>query len=265
MYVIFGKKTIAALLSAAVLLTAVVVSGAGIRDSLSVSTAADANWGLSYPREGETPTGNAGAQELKKYNAVFTGDTSKKRIYLTFDAGYENGCTADILDVLKKHDAPGAFFLVGNFIETSPELVKRMVSEGHIVGNHTMTHPDMSQIADEKGFRSEIEGLEELFEKTTGTSMKKFYRPPRGKYSEDNLAMAKKLGYKTVFWSLAYVDWYNDDQPTKEEAFEKLIPRIHNGAIVLLHSTSETNRNILDELLTKWESMGYSFGSIEEL
>ena len=102
MYVIFGKKTIAALLSAAVLLTAVVVSGAGIRDSLSVSTAADANWGLSYPREGETPTGNAGAQELKKYNAVFTGDTSKKRIYLTFDAGYENGCTADILDVLKK-------------------------------------------------------------------------------------------------------------------------------------------------------------------
>ena len=95
--------------------------------------------------------------------------------------------------------------------------------------------------------------------------MKKFYRPPQGKFSTDNLTMAKKLGYKTIFWSLAYVDWYNDDQPTKQEAFDKLIPRIHNGAIVLLHSTSETNRNILDELLTKWEGLGFSFGSIDEL
>ena len=110
-----------------------------------------------------------------------------------------------------------------------------------------------------------VNKLEELFRKTTGQQMKKFYRPPQGKFSTDNLTMAKKLGYKTIFWSLAYVDWYNDDQPTKQEAFDKLIPRIHNGAIVLLHSTSETNRNILDELLTKWEGLGFSFGSIDEL
>ncbi len=265
LYVIFGKKSIAALLSAAVLMTAVLISGAGIRDNASVSTSAEVNWGLSYQNEGSPPTGNASAEELKKYNAVFTGDTSAKKIYLTFDAGYENGFTADILDILKKHKAPAAFFLVGNFIETSPDLVRRMVSEGHIVGNHTYTHPDMSQISDEKSFSGELCKLEELFRKTTGQQMKKFYRPPQGKFSTDNLTMAKKLGYKTIFWSLAYVDWYNDDQPTKQEAFDKLIPRIHNGAIVLLHSTSETNRNILDELLTKWEGLGFSFGSIDEL
>ena len=155
--------------------------------------------------------------------------------------------------------------MVGNFIETQPELVKQMVSEGHIVGNHTMTHPDMGAISDEASFRKEIEGLETLFEETTGQKMQKFYRPPQGKYSEENLKMAQKLGYTTVFWSLAYADWMNDQQPTHEEAFDKLLPRIHNGAIVLLHSTSQTNCEILDELLTKWEDMGYKFGKLSDI
>ena len=110
-----------------------------------------------------------------------------------------------------------------------------------------------------------IEDLEKLYKDVTGQSMKKYYRPPQGKYSPENLSMAKKLGYKTIFWSLAYVDWYNDDQPSEDEAFSKLIPRIHSGAIVLLHSTSETNSKILDELLTKWEKLGYSFGTLDEL
>ena len=181
------------------------------------------------------------------------------------DAGYENGFTPHILDVLKKHKVKAAFFLVGNFIKTSPELVRRIVSEGHTVGNHTMTHPDMSAISDEDSFRKEITELEKLYKDVTGQSMKKYYRPPQGKYSPENLSMAKKLGYKTIFWSLAYVDWYNDDQPSEDEAFSKLIPRIHSGAIVLLHSTSETNSTILDELLTKWEKLGYSFGTLDEL
>lgn len=266
MYVIFGKKTVAALLSAAVLLTAAVISGTGLRDNAAVLTAAeDANWGLSYQSEGTAPVGNASAEELKKYDALYVGDTSEKKIYLTFDAGYENGFTTHILDVLKKHNVKAAFFLVGNYIETSPELVKRMVSEGHTVGNHTMTHPDMSKISDENSFINELSGLEDLYKQATGQEMSKFYRPPQGKFSIENLKMAKKLGYKTVFWSLAYVDWYNDDQPTKEDAFSKLIPRIHDGAVVLLHSTSKTNSEILDELLTKWESMGYKFGTLEEL
>lgn len=190
---------------------------------------------------------------------------AQKTIYLTFDAGYENGCTPAILDALKKHNAPACFFVVGNFIDTAPELVKRMAAEGHIVGNHTLHHPDMSGIADKSAFAAELNGLEEKYTALTGQPMQKFYRPPQGKFSEENLRQAQELGYTTVFWSLAYVDWYTDNQPTDEQAFSKLLPRIHNGAIVLLHSTSETNARILDELLTKWESAGYQFGSLAEL
>ena len=140
-----------------------------------------------------------------------------------------------------------------------------MVSEGHTVGNHTYSHPDMSAISTEDAFREELSKLEDEYKSVTGKEMLKYYRPPQGKYSEANLKMAKDLGYRTIFWSLAYVDWYESDQPTKEEAFNKLIPRVHPGAIVLLHSTSKTNAEILDELLTKWEKMGYKFKSITEL
>ena len=224
-----------------------------------------ASWGLSFRQEGNAPIGPASARELARYNSVYLGDTSQKVLYLTFDAGFENGCTGQILDTLQKHNAPAAFFLVGNYLKTEPDLVRRMVEEGHIVGNHTMSHPDMSRIADETAFRKELEGLESLYREITGQEMKKFYRPPQGVYSQQNLVLASKLGYQTVFWSLAYVDWNQNSQPTKEQAFGKLLPRTHNGAVVLLHSTSQTNAQILDELLTKWESMGYRFASIEEL
>lgn len=223
------------------------------------------SWGLSFQKEGQAPVGNASAQALEAYNAKFIGDTSQQVIYLTFDAGYENGCTAQILDVLQAHQVSAAFFLVGNYIEQNPELVRRMVQEGHIVGNHTYHHYDMSKISDQAAFAEELESLEQLYYETTGCQMSKYYRPPQGVYSESNLQMAKDMGYRTVFWSLAYMDWVNDDQPTASEAFSKLIPRIHNGAVVLLHSTSQTNAKILDELLTRWEGLGYHFGTLEEL
>ena len=222
-------------------------------------------WGLSYRTEGKPPEGPASSAQLSQYDAVYLGNTAEKVIYLTFDAGYENGCTAKILDALKKHNAPAAFFLVGNYLEKNPDLVRRMVSEGHIVGNHTMHHPDMSKISERATFEKELLDLEALFTEITGQKMSKYYRPPQGTYSESNLKMAKELGYKTVFWSLAYVDWNNDKQPTAEQAYAKLLPRIHDGAIVLLHSTSQTNAQILDDLLTKWEEMGYRFASLEEL
>ena len=154
---------------------------------------------------------------------------------------------------------------MGNYIERNADLVRRMVQEGHIVGNHTMHHPDMSKITDRAAFAKELQDLENLFRETTGEELPKYYRPPQGNYSEPNLKMAQELGYKTVFWSLAYVDWNNDAQPTKEQAFSKLLPRTHPGAVVLLHSTSQTNAEILDELLTKWKEDGYSFGTVEEL
>ena len=223
------------------------------------------SWGLSFRSEGSAPIGNAGADQLRQFDTVYLGDTSEKVIYLTFDAGYENGCTTKILDVLQKHQVKAAFFLVGNYIEKNEDLVRRMVKEGHIVGNHTMHHYDMSKLSDKASFTRELTDLEALYKTATGVDIPKFYRPPQGIYSEENLRMAKELGYKTVFWSLAYVDWNNDAQPSREQAFSKLLPRIHNGAVVLLHSTSQTNAEILDELLTKWEEMGYHFASIEEL
>ena len=227
--------------------------------------ASAADWGLSFPTEGESPVGNATVEELAEYDAHYLGDTSKKVIYLTFDCGYENGYTEPILDALKKHNAPAAFFVVGNMIESAPDIIRRMAAEGHIVGNHTFHHPDMSAIADAAAFRQELESLSALYQKTTGQEMPMFYRPPQGKYSTENLKLAHELGYKTVFWSLAYVDWYVDDQPTAEEAYAKLLPRIHDGAIVLLHSTSRTNAEILDDLLTKWEELGYTFAPLTEL
>lgn len=223
------------------------------------------NWGLGFGTEGTQPSGTASSDKLKEYNAYYVGDAGEKKIYLTFDCGYENGNTSQILDALKKHDAPATFFVVGHFLESAPEMVKRMVEEGHTVGNHTYHHYDMSKISDPAVFQKEMDDVRTLFQETTGTEMAMYYRPPQGKYSETNLQMAKDLGYSTFFWSLAYVDWYQDKQPSKEEAFEKLLGRIHPGAIVLLHSTSSTNASILDELLTKWEEMGYTFGTLEEL
>ena len=223
------------------------------------------NWGLSFQTEGEAPVGNASVADLAQYDAYYLGDTSKKVIYLTFDCGYENGYTEKILDALKKHQAPAAFFLVGNMIETAPDIICRMVEEGHIVGNHTYHHPDMSAISEQAAFQKELDDLAALFQETTGQELPKFYRPPQGKYSEENLKQAQALGYKTILWSLAYVDWYVDDQPTAEQAYAKLLPRIHDGAIVLLHSTSKTNADILDDLLTKWEDMGYTFASLYDL
>ena len=223
------------------------------------------NWGLGFGESGTQPTGNATPEELRKYNTYFIGNGDDKVIYLTFDCGYENGNTEKILEALKKNDVKATFFVVGRFLETSPDLVRKMVEEGHTVGNHTYHHPDMSEIADVSSFQKEVEDVKLLYEEITDKEMVKFYRPPQGKYSESNLKMAKELGYYTFFWSLAYVDWDPDNQPTKEEAFEKLTGRIHPGAIVLLHNTSKTNGEILDELLTKWEEMGYHFGTLDEL
>ena len=227
--------------------------------------AAAADWGLSFQTEGAAPIGNATVEDLAKYDAYYLGDTSQKVIYLTFDCGYENGYTEQILDALKKHNAPAAFFVVGNMIESAPDIIRRMAADGHIVGNHTCHHPDMSAISNQAAFQKELDSLAALYKEAVGEDLPMYYRPPQGKYSTENLKQAQALGYKTVFWSLAYVDWYVDKQPTAEQAYAKLLPRIHDGAIVLLHSTSKTNAEILDDLLTKWEDMGYTFASLDQL
>ena len=248
-----------------ILLLAIALTVLGVVRVFVDSAVQTGAWGLSFRQEGTAPIGNAGADQLRQFDAVYLGDTRQKRLYLTFDAGYENGSTEKILDTLKAHQVPAAFFLVGNYIQRNADLVRRMVAEGHIVGNQTMHHYDMSKLSDKAAFSKELTDLEDLFRETTGKELPKYYRPPQGIYSQENLMIAKELGYKTVFWSLAYVDWNNDKQPTREQAFSKLLPRTHPGAVILLHSTSKTNAEILDDLLTHWEQEGYTFGTVEEL
>ena len=223
------------------------------------------NWGLSFPEEGTLPTANASIEELKQYDAYYAQDTDEKNFIFDLDCGYENGATPAILDALKKHQAPAAFFVVGNFVRDNPDLIRRMTEEGHTVANHTLSHPDMSKISSVENFQKELSGVESLYKEITGTDMIKYYRPPQGIYSTENLKMAQQLGYQTFFWSLAYVDWQQDDQPTHEEAFDKLLSRVHPGAVVLLHNTSKTNGEIMEELLSKWEEMGYTFRPLSDL
>ena len=256
------------LLGAVAACLAMVVGAVGMtlaQPSVAAVPTAAGNWGLSFRQEGAPPVGNATAEELASHNAYYVGDTTQKRIYLTFDAGYENGYTPTLLDVLKRQEVPAAFFVVGHYLESAPDLVRRMAEEGHIVANHTYSHPDLSAIADQDAFLHELTRVEEKYRAVTGEEMLKCYRPPQGKYSEQNLEMACAAGYRTVFWSLAYVDWEVNRQPTREQALEKLTGRIHPGAVVLLHSTSATNAAVLEEVILKWKEMGYTFGAVTEL
>lgn len=223
------------------------------------------DWGLGFSEPGTQPKGNVPVDEMKEYDAYYMGANDSKKIYLTFDCGYENGNTPQILDALAKHNASATFFVVGHYLESAPELVKRMVSDGHTVGNHTYHHPDMSAISDITSFQKELQSVSDKFKELTGTDMPMYYRPPQGKYNKVNLGMAKELGYKTIFWSLAYADWDQNNQPSADAALSKLTERIHPGAVVLLHNTSSTNAAILDTLLGKWEEMGYSYGTLDEL
>ena len=243
-------------------LSSKILAGGGTGSSGKLAEAAG-NWGLSFREDGKPPVADVSAKELEKWNAWYIKDTEDKVLYLTFDAGYENGNTPAILDALKKHNAPACFFIVGHYLKSSPDLVRRMVDEGHLVGNHSFNHPDMSSLGRDK-FAQELTDLESLYLETFGKEMPKLYRPPQGKFSEGSLKLAKELGYQTFFWSLAYVDWDVDKQPSREDALDKLTRRVHPGAVVLLHVTSKANGEIMDEILTKWEEMGYSFKSLTE-
>lgn len=207
---------------------------------------------------------------IEKYNGYYIdknhGDAcNDKVVYLTFDAGYENGNVCKILDIMKAEDVKGAFFILAHLVEKETELVRRMADEGHTVCNHTAKHKNMSLIEDPEKFRSELESLEKLYLEKTGYTMSKYYRPPEGKFSELNLKMANDLGYKTVFWSFAYADWDNDHQMSAEAAKNKILSNIHNGAVLLLHPTSSANVNVLGSVIKTLKKEGYRFGTLDEL
>jgi peptidoglycan-N-acetylmuramic acid deacetylase len=232
--------------------------------SASASATPIKDWGVSYQKDGSHPIGNASKEFLAQYDSYYVGAEDEKVLYLTFDAGYENGYTSQILDTLQTHKVPAAFFLVAHYISSSPDLVNRMVQEGHLVCNHTASHPDMSKITELAAFQKELEKNESIFFQATSKPMAKYYRPPAGKVSETNLQQAQQLGYATIFWSLAYADWDNNNQPSPENALKTLIPRVHNGAVILLHSTSKTNAHILGDLLRAWKNEGYRFESLDQ-
>lgn len=234
-------------------------------DSGSIPVSADGNWGLGFPSPGQTPIGNASADALKTFDAFYVGDTSKPVIYLTFDAGYENGNVVKILDTLKEKNVRGAFFILGNLVTSSTELVKRMGDEGHLVCNHTYRHRDMSKFTDKAEFAAELASLEEAYRKATGRELSKYYRPPEGRFSERNLEFAADLGYSTIFWSFAYADWDNNKQPAEDYAMQKIMSNVHNGAVILLHPTSSTNAAILARVIDTLRGEGYRFGTLDEL
>lgn len=203
---------------------------------------------------------------IDNYGVMYLGNPGEKAIYLTFDAGFDNGYHTPILDTLKKHHVPAAFFVDGNFVKTKPDLVNRIIDEGHILGNHSLNHPDITKKTDFEEYKKQLLGWEELVDKATnGKEIPKFFRPPMGKFSELSLSNDQKLGYKTVFWSLAYADWDQNKQPDPEYAKRLLKDRMHNGCILLLHSTSKTNAMILDDLITELLAAGYRFESLTTL
>ncbi|MDR1773703.1 MAG: delta-lactam-biosynthetic de-N-acetylase [Clostridioides sp.] len=223
------------------------------------------SWYFNPREDGKQPLPIQEASFFNKYNAYFAGDANDKKIYLTFDAGYESGNTEKILDTLKKHNVKANFFVVKDYIDKNPDIVKRMADEGHLVGNHSVTHPSMASISDVDKFNAEILDVADAYKKVTGKEMPKFFRPPMGKFSERSLKYTQDLGYKTIFWSFAYVDWYNDKQPSHEFAKEKIYSRTHPGEIALLHPNSTTNTEILDEVLTHWEDEGYKLDTLDNL
>ena len=263
MFVCIGKKTSRRRL-ALILRVAVAAVAAGGAKQPRIQRAASYEWGLHFEKEGRMPVPNRPDSEINRYRAYFHGNADKKVIYLTFDSGYENGYTRQILDALKKHDAPAAFFLVGPYIREQTELINRMIAEGHTVGNHSYSHPDM-RTKNKEEFLNELNKTRRVYKEVTGLDMEPYYRPPEGKFTTENLKWASEAGYVTVLWGSAYVDWNVDDQPSEEYAFDKIARRTFDGTIFLLHSTSETNARILDRQLTKWEEQGYTFGDIKTL
>jgi len=201
---------------------------------------------------------------ISKYDGYYLGK-DEKVIYLTFDVGYENGNVEKTLDILKFHNVPSAFFILSNIVDQNPELVKRMSDEGHLICNHTSKHPNMTKITDKARFKNELESLENFCYEKTELNISKYFRPPEGCFNEKTLQFAKELGYKTVFWSIAYADWDNNNQMSQEKAKDKILSNIHNGAIILLHPTSNTNVEILGDIITKLKNQGYRFGTLDEL
>lgn len=249
-----------------VLLCALIINKEGTEDIIETSSALSnekIGWGIKRNDNHTQP--DLGAKNkllIERYNGIAMGNNEEKAVYLTFDSGYEAGYTEKILDILKEKNVTATFFITAHYLNTAPELVKRMIDEGHIVGNHTVNHKSMPEISDEE-IKKELMILNQsLYEKFEYEM--KYMRPPKGEFSERTLNVTESLGFKTVMWSFAYVDWEENNQPAKEEAIHKIISNLHNGEVMLLHSTSKTNSEVLGDVIDKAREARFEFKSLDE-
>jgi peptidoglycan-N-acetylmuramic acid deacetylase len=224
------------------------------------------HFGFKKSKNGDLPSI---AQErfndaVKKNEAIFLGDTATKELYLTFDNGYENGFTPKILDVLKEKKVPAIFFVTGHYIKDQPELLKRMVSEGHLIGNHSWSHPDMSQLTQQQ-IKDELDKVKHEVTKVTGQQDMAYLRPPRGIFNSRTLTVSRDLGYTSVFWSVAYKDWDTKKQKGADYAHQQVMAQLHPGAVILLHSVSKDNTDALARIIDDARAQGYEFKSLKEL
>ena len=219
-------------------------------------------------RKNETPGFPKSASELDTHSCYYIDKTANERgdkvLYLTFDAGYENGNVEKVLDIMKEEKVTGAFFVLANIINKNTELIRRMSSEGHLVCNHTKNHKNLSKLTNDE-IEENLRSLEDLCQEKAGVKMSPYFRFPEGVYSEESIKAVESLGYKTFFWSMAYADWDNGRQPEESKAIKTLLDQTHPGAVILLHPTSETNSKILSILIRSWKDMGYRFGTLDEL
>ena len=227
------------------------------------------SWYCVHRKDHLQPTADSSISFIEKYDGYYIDknhgdDCEDKVIYLTFDAGYENGNVEKIVNVLNEEEVKGAFFVLGHLIEDNPELIEKMFSSGHLVCNHTFSHKAMVGRS-ESEFKEELRLLETSCLAKTGHELAKYYRPPEGKFDESSLMYAQSMGYKTVFWSFAYADWDNNSQMPAERAKKKILENVHNGEIMLLHPTSATNAEILSEIIRELKNQGYRFGTLDEL
>lgn len=220
-------------------------------------------WGIKRNDNHNQPDlGSTNKALIDKYNGIAMGNKEDKSIYLTFDCGYEAGYTAKILDVLKEKNVQGTFFITAHYLNTASDLVERMINEGHIVGNHTVNHKSMPELSDDE-INSELMKLNQSLYEKFGYEMR-YMRPPKGEFSERTLSITESLGFKTVMWSFAYVDWNEDNQPSQDEALNKILSNLHNGEVMLLHATSKTNSEIMGQIIEGAQNQGFEFKSLEE-
>lgn len=253
-----------------IVLAVLTITSNVVENNKTVQTSAGVNldtkkveWGIRRIDNHEQPDlGSKNKKLIDESEDIAIGNKEEKYVYLTFDEGYEAGYTSSILDTLKSNDVKAAFFITGHYLNTQPELVERMIKEGHIVGNHTVNHPSMPSLSEEK-LKEEVMKLHTAVYEKFNYEMR-YLRPPKGEFSQSTLWQTKQLGYTTVMWSFAYDDWDENKQGREEYGKDKILKNVHNGAVILLHANSKDNCNILDTVIKEIKNMGYEFKSLDE-